>query len=94
MNTVFDFIAVFLQIYLLCIFAWALMSWFRIGWGHPLYPVQNFLNSIIDPYVKVFRQFIPPVQLGSGMMLDLSAMIGMFVIIFVLKFVLPAIAPA
>jgi uncharacterized protein YggT (Ycf19 family) len=94
MDVVLTFISTFLTIYLICIFGWALLSWFRIGYDHPLHPVQNFLNSIIMPYLKLFQGFIPPVSLG-GAQLDLSAMVGMLLIYpILLQYVLPALQDA
>jgi uncharacterized protein YggT (Ycf19 family) len=72
------FLDVFIYVYILLIFAYILTSWFRIGYGSPLARVQQFLHDTCDPYLRLFRRFIPP--LGP---LDLSPMIAILVLIVI-----------
>lgn len=63
----------FINIYLVLIFIRILLSWFQTAdWAQN---VMSFLSPITDPYLNIFRSFIPP--LG---MLDLSAIIAIFVL--------------
>jgi YggT family protein len=62
-------LAQFLQIYLILILIRVVLTWFRtIDW---VSQVESFLSPITDPYLNIFRSFIPP--LGG---LDVSPFIG------------------
>ncbi len=70
------FIDVFISVYILLILAYILTSWFRIGYGSPLARVQQFLRDTCEPYLRLFRRFIPPI--GP---LDVSPMIAILVLV-------------
>lgn len=66
-------LANFLNIYLLLIFIRILLTWFpTVEWMNQ---VASFLSPITDPYLNVFRSFIPP--LGG---LDLSPILAILVL--------------
>jgi YggT family protein len=68
-NTVTNFI----QLYLILIFVRILLSWFQTAeWAGN---VISFLAPITDPYLNIFRSFIPP--LGG---IDFSAILAIFVL--------------
>ena len=68
-----NILANFIQIYLLLIFVRILLSWFQTAdWADR---VMSFLSPITDPYLNIFRSFIPP--LGG---LDLSPILAIFVL--------------
>jgi uncharacterized protein YggT (Ycf19 family) len=48
--------------------------------------VLNFLRDVSEPYLRLFRRFIPPV--GA---IDFSPMIAIFVLVIVSRFVVSAI---
>lgn len=51
-------LATFLQIYLILLFIRILLSWFpNISWYDPPF---SFLSQLTDPYLNIFRSFIPP----------------------------------
>ena len=56
------------------LFAYILTSWIRLPYQPWLNRVQRFLYDVCDPYLRIFRRFIPPV--GP---LDLSPMVAIFV---------------
>ncbi|MEA5510221.1 YggT family protein [Crocosphaera sp. UHCC 0190] len=63
----------FLNIYLLLIFVRILLSWFQTAeWA---YGIMSFLSPITDPYLNIFRSFIPP--LGG---LDISPIVAIFLL--------------
>lgn len=63
----------FLNIYLLLIFIRILLTWFpTIEWMNQ---VAAFLSPITDPYLNIFRSFIPPI---GG--LDLSPLLAIIVL--------------
>jgi uncharacterized protein YggT (Ycf19 family) len=73
------FIDVFVLVYVLLIFAYILMSWFRLPYSPWLNRIQRFLYDVCEPYLRIFRRFVP--QIGP---LDLSPMVAVLVL-FVLQ---------
>ena len=69
-----SFVNVFVGVYVLLIFAYILTSWVRLPYS--LSPVQRFLYEVCEPYLRLFRRFLPP--FGP---LDLSPIVGVFVLI-------------
>jgi YggT family protein len=69
-------ISIFLRIYIALLFIRILLSWFpTINWMNPPFSI---LSQLTDPYLNVFRSFIPP--LGG---IDLSPMLAIFLLGFV-----------
>ena len=77
-DTIANFVYVFLWVYLLLLFAYILTSWIRLPYRPWLNRVQRFLYDVCDPYLRIFRRFLPP--LGP---LDLSPMVAIFVLLIV-----------
>ena len=75
MDAVVTFVDVFLWVYTLLLFAYILTSWIRLPYSPWLSRVQRFLYDVCDPYLRIFRRFLPP--LGP---LDLSPMVAIFVL--------------
>jgi|SRR5687768_13748590 YggT family protein len=75
-DSVQRFFDVFVGVYILLLFAYILTSWIRLPYSPWLNRVQRFLYDVCDPYLRIFRRFIPP--LGP---LDLSPMVGVIVLI-------------
>jgi YggT family protein len=82
MDAVVTFVDVFIWVYTLLLFAYILTSWIRLPYSPWLNRVQRFLHDVCDPYLRIFRRFLPP--LGP---LDLSPMVAIFVL-FILRGVL------
>ena len=80
-----QFVRVFIFVYTLLILAYILTSWIRLPYSPTLNRVQRFLYDVCDPYLRLFRRFIPP--LGP---LDLSPMVAI-IVLFVLSNVLTAL---
>ncbi len=87
-SSVQSFVHVFILVYILLLFAYILTSWIRLPYRPWLNRVQRFLYDVCDPYLRIFRRFIPP--LGP---LDLSPMVGVITLI-VLERVLTALIEA
>ena len=73
-----SFVVVFIWVYTLLLFAYILTSWIRLPYSPWLNRVQRFLYDVCDPYLRIFRRFLPP--LGP---LDLSPMVGLIVLIII-----------
>jgi YggT family protein len=70
------FVSDFIYVYILLIFVYVLLSFVRLPysiWGNR---IQRFLYDVTEPYLRLFRRFLPP--LGP---LDLSPLIGTIVLI-------------
>lgn len=66
-------LAQFLQIYMLLIVIRVLLTWFRsVEWMNQ---IESFLSPVTDPYLNIFRSFIPPL---GGM--DLSPILAIIVL--------------
>ena len=74
-SSVQSFVSVFVGIYILLIFVWVLMSWIRVPYSRTTAAVQQFLDEVVRPYLRLFRR-LP--TLGP---LDLSPIVGVVVLL-------------
>ena len=66
-------IAQFLNIYLVLLIIRILLSWFpNVNWMNPPFSI---LSQLTDPYLNLFRSFIPP--LGG---IDISPILAIFLL--------------
>lgn len=72
---IFKLIDLALVIYSYALIIYILMSWFP---GARESAFGEFLGNICEPYLEPFRRLIPPI----GGMLDLSPIVGIFVLHF------------
>ena len=68
-----NFVTVFISVYILVLFAYIITSWFRLPYSVWLNRIQRFLYDVCEPYLRIFRRFLPP--LGP---LDLSPIAAVF----------------
>jgi len=90
-NDVANYVSALFLVYIILIFLYILLNLlFSMGVRLPYARwsdwVLNFLRDVCEPYLRVFRRFIPP--LG---MFDLSPMIAIFVLYIVRTLVVSAI---
>ena len=79
-------------IYMILIFIRVLMSWFtRIPYNTVLNAVLEFVRETTDPYLNIFRKFVPMVRIGPGA-LDLSPIVAIIVLMIVRSIVVALIA--
>src|SRR5919108_322336 len=78
-DTAQGFVNVLFYVYLLCIFAYILTSWIPLPYNVWLNRVQRFLYDVVDPYLRLFRRFVPQLSLG-GLGLDLSPIVAILVL--------------
>jgi YggT family protein len=78
-----DYVAALFIVYLILIFIRILLSWIRrIPYNRYLAAVIGFVYEVTDPYLNIFRRFIPPVG-GGGFALDLSPIVAIIVLFLV-----------
>ncbi|MGI6105789.1 MAG: YggT family protein [Raoultibacter sp.] len=63
--------------YSMIIFVYVLMSWFPMN-NKIVVDVYEFLGKICDPYLNLFRKFIPPI----GGTVDISPIVALLVLQF------------
>lgn len=71
------------DVYTMIIFVYVLMSWIPQKRGI-IADIDNVLAKICDPYLNLFRKFIPPL----GGMVDISPIIALLVLQFALRLIL------
>jgi YggT family protein len=72
-----------LIVYFVLIFARILMSWLpTMPYSRWLDVVLSFVRDVTDPYLNLFRRFVPALRIGAGA-LDLSPMVAILVLFFV-----------
>jgi YggT family protein len=82
-NDVADYINTLTLVYLVLIFIRILMSWIpRMPYNRYLAALLKFVSDVTDPYLNLFRRFLPPVRMGPGA-LDLSPIVATLVLILV-----------
>lgn len=78
-----DYVETLALVYLVLIFIRILISWIpRMPYNRWLSMFLTFVTDVTDPYLNLFRRFIPPLRVGPGA-LDLSPIIGTFVLLIV-----------
>jgi YggT family protein len=76
-----DYVDTLITIYVVLIFIRILISWIpRIPYNPVLRAIVTFVSDVTDPYLNLFRRFIPPVRLGPAA-LDLSPIVAVFVLL-------------
>ena len=86
-----DYVGAVFTVYLICIFAYVVMSiMFSAGirppysrWSNAIF---DFLRQVVEPYLNLFRRFLP--NFGP---FDLSPMVATFVLIIVWQIVVSLI---
>jgi YggT family protein len=78
-----DYVSTLTLVYIVVIFIRILMSWIpRIPYNRWLAGFLKFVSDVTDPYLNLFRRFLPPVRIGPGA-LDLSPIVATFTLIIV-----------
>jgi YggT family protein len=86
-DDVADYVYTLALVYLVLIFVRIIMSWIpRIPYNRFLAGFLKFVSDVTDPYLNLFRRFLPPVRLGPGA-LDLSPIVATIVLLFVASIV-------
>jgi YggT family protein len=79
----FDLLKALVQIYFWGIFILVISSWV----GTTNHPTVRLVSQIVDPYMRPFRNLIPPIG-----MIDISPMVAIFTLMFIEAQLFPALA--
>ncbi len=87
-----NYVSALFEVYIILIFAYILLNLLlafglRLPYARWSDVVLNFLRDVCEPYLKIFRRFIPPIG-----MFDLTPMIAIILLYFVRTIVVNAIA--
>jgi len=79
-----DYVGALFLVYIILILLNVLISWVpRMPYNRALRATLDFIKETTDPYLNLFRRFLPPIG-GGGLALDLSPMIGV-ILLFVAR---------
>jgi YggT family protein len=91
-DDVADYISALFLVYIVLIFLNILSTWIPRMPYHPwLRAVLDFISETTNPYLNVFRRFIPPIG-GGGFAIDLSPIVGVIVLVILQGLVVALIA--
>jgi YggT family protein len=83
-NDVADYVNALFLIYIILVIGNVLLSWLpRMPENRVLQAIVAFVRETTDPYLNMFRRLLPPLGSG-GFAIDLSPIIGLFVL-FILQ---------
>lgn len=87
-----NYVSTLLLVYIVLIFVRIVMSWFpRLPYNPALNAVLGFVRDVTDPWLNIFRRFLPLVRIGPGA-LDLSPIVATFVLLIIRSIVVSLIA--
>jgi YggT family protein len=86
-----DFLSALLTVYVILILAYVVVNFFfafgaRPGYYRWLDSVLTFLRDVAEPYLRIFRRFIPPI--GP---IDISPIVGIIVLQIVGSLIIGAV---
>jgi uncharacterized protein YggT (Ycf19 family) len=81
-NDVGRYVYTLALVYAVIIFIRILLSWFRLPYSRALSIFTEFITGVTDPYLNLWRRWLPLVRLGPGA-IDLSPMVGTIVLLLV-----------
>ena len=77
------YVSTLIDVYIVLTLIRILMSWIpRVPYYRLLDAVLTFIREVTDPFLNLFRRFIPALRVGGGA-LDLSPMVAVFVLVIV-----------
>lgn len=78
-----DYVSALFLVYIILIFLNVLISWVpRMPYNRALRATLDFVKETTDPYLNLFRRFLPPIGSG-GFALDLSPILGVIALFIV-----------
>jgi YggT family protein len=85
-STARNFLEAIYLVYLICIIAYIIASWIPLPYNMTVNRIQRFLYDVVDPYLRLFRRFIPQLNLG-GLGLDLSPIVAIITLTIVYRLI-------
>jgi YggT family protein len=87
-----DYVGALFLVYLILIIIRVLLTWIpRLPYNRALRAVVGFIEEVTDPYLNLFRRFLPPLG-GGGFALDLSPILAIILLIILQRVVVGLIS--
>ena len=87
-----EYVDTLFTVYIVLIFIRIIVGYFQnIPYNPVLSAVLGFIRDVTEPYLGLFRRFIPPARLGS-VALDLSPIVAVFVLLILEAIIVRLIA--
>jgi YggT family protein len=78
-----EYVSALFLVYIILIFLNVLISWIpRMPYNRALRATLDFIKETTDPYLNFFRRFLPSLG-GGGFALDLSPILGVFLLFII-----------
>lgn len=91
-DVIADYVGALFLVYLILIIIRVLLTWIpRLPYNRALRASIGFIEEVTDPYLNLFRRFLPPIG-GGGFALDLSPILGIILLIILQRVVVGLIA--
>ena len=79
-DTIADYVGAVFLVYIILIIVRVLLTWIpRMPYNRTLRAVVGFIEEVTDPYLNVFRRFLPPVG-GGAFAMDLSPILAIILL--------------
>ncbi|HYI36311.1 MAG TPA: YggT family protein [Thermoleophilaceae bacterium] len=79
-NDIADYVGTLILVYTILMIVWVILSYIpRMPYNRFLSAFVGFVNDVVEPYLRIFRRFLPPLKIGPGA-LDLSPIVGFLVL--------------
>jgi YggT family protein len=79
-DVIADYVGAVFVVYIILIFIRVLLTWIpRMPYNRTLHASVRFIEEVTDPYLNLFRRFLPPIG-GGGFALDLSPILGIILL--------------
>jgi YggT family protein len=83
-DVIADYVGALFLVYLALIVIRVLLTWIpRLPYNRALRAAVGFVEEVTDPYLNLFRRFLPPIG-GGGFALDLSPILAI-ILLFILQ---------
>jgi YggT family protein len=89
-DTAQSFVNSVFLVYFACILAYILLSWIRLPYNVWLNRLQRFLYDVVNPYISLFRRFLPMLRIGAAG-LDLSPIVAIVVLVILNRIIQSAL---
>jgi YggT family protein len=83
-SLILNLIQTALSVYVFLIFGRFVLSWVPLRSGTLAYRVYSILYDVTEPYLRIFRRFLPLVRMGNAAF-DLSPLAGVAVLFLVMR---------
>jgi YggT family protein len=88
-----EYVNALFLVYIILIFIRVLLSWIpRMPYNRVLSTVVDFVHQVTDPYLNIFRRFLPPLG-GGGFAIDISPILAIIVLFIAQAVIVGVIDP-